>query len=89
MSLFLYIDSKLEQPFKIIENIIKKAQKPVVMRHVIAKYFTLIIPKTIQEYLNNKINKAKERGRSTSTSLSSISIPNRTPAISPSRDFIS
>ncbi|GES99035.1 hypothetical protein RCL_jg9160.t1 [Rhizophagus clarus] len=42
MTLFLYIDSKLEQLFKIIEDIIERAQRPVVMRHMIAKRFALI-----------------------------------------------
>ena len=86
MSLFLYIDSRLEQPFKIIEDIIEKAQRPVVVRNAIAECFALIIPETIQEYLNNKINKARERGRSTSASSSPILTPD---AVSPSRDPVS
>jgi hypothetical protein len=86
MSLFLYIDSRLEQPFKIIEDIIERAHRPVVVRNAIAERFALIIPETIQEYLNSKINKAKERARSTSTSSST---PNRTPAAFPSRDPVS
>jgi hypothetical protein len=89
MSLFLYIDSRLKQPFKIIENIIERAQRPIVVRHAIAEHFALIVPETIQEYLNNKINKARERGRSTSTSSTPISTPIRTPAVSPSRDPVS
>jgi hypothetical protein len=82
MSLFL-IDSRLEQPFKIIEDIIEKAQRPIVVRNAIAERFALIVPETIQEYLSNKINKASERGRSTSTSSSPISTPNRTPSRDP------
>ncbi len=96
MSLFLHIGNMLESPFQEIENIIEKAQNPFIVRQEIAERFALIIPETMQEYLNNKINKAKRTSREsrpTSKSSSPISTtsttPNRSPETSPSRNPIS
>ena len=93
MSLFLHIGNMLESPFQKIENIVERAQNPFVVRQAIAERFALIIPETMQEYLSNKINKAKRTSRPTSKSSSPISTtsttPNRSPETSPSRNPIS
>lgn len=91
MSLFLHIGNLLETPFQKIETIIERARNPFVVRQAIAERFALIIPETMQEYLNDKINKAKTReSRSSSISSSPISTtsttPNKSPETSPSRN---
>jgi hypothetical protein len=49
MSLFLYIDSRFKQLFKIIEDIIKRAHRSVVVRNMIVEHLALIIP---EQYKN-------------------------------------
>ena len=82
----------LEKPFRQIEDIIARADKPMVVRQCIADRFALALPESLHEHINRLINRrriSKERRSSPSTSGSQSRAHSRTRSESPAHAYAS
>ena len=82
----------LEEPFRQIEDIIARADKPMVVRQCIADRFALALPESLHEHIDHLINRrriSEERISSPSTPVSQSRAHSRTRSESPAHAYAS
>jgi len=82
----------LEEPFRQIEDIIARADKPMVVRQCIADRFALALPESLHEHIDLLVNRrriSEERRSSPSTTGSQSRAHSRTRSESPAHAYAS
>ena len=82
----------LEEPFRQIEDIIARADKPMVVRRCIADRFALALPESLHEHIDRLVNRrqiSEERRSSSSTPGSQSRAHSRTRSESPAHAYAS
>ena len=80
----------LEEPFRQIEDIIARADKPIVVRQCIADRFALAVPESLHEHIDHLVNRRRigeERRSSSLTPSSQSRVHSRTRNESPAHAY--